>query len=732
LNTRNPVYSFFITFAVIWAVCGSHAAPFVPADAFAQFEGAGAADKDPMALFDRANRAMREGDNENAAGLFMTICRNHPDSQIAPQASYYLGRTLLKLGRDAEALEVWDSYASKNQFIGNRAELFRLYVQFNLADKKLADLRAKAEKNPANYNSRMEYIEFLIFINRPDDAVAQYKELIAKSGGDYYLNKNIADLYVRFQRYSDAVTYYEKLVQRDPFNEIYLEGLGNCHYQLGDRKKAAEYWSRIIENTSEWNRYNFLAGIYQSHNMYGEAIAVYLKCQKLSSSPSLYFVELAELYEISGDFEGLLKLYFTVAGHSPSSLSIIESRLAETIKRNDEAPEPLCSLVAEKLKNDIGRDATRMKIAVTILASCKKFEKAYEITSKISEITNSPVELEEMADNLSALGANDLALKCFARIAELFPNTESECRAGLKSAVIFKNMKKYDEAVKRFAAVRDDKNFTQYYNEANFQIARIYFDELAETEKAALIFDELAGVPEWKDRGVYYKGVHRMYRGEFEKAREMFESIKSSKGRLEKDAEIMLGYLDIYSGTTEAGIIRLSDAIRETPATAGAADVFNFILALRKSSGKPELLNNFVAADRYLKGGAISSAEVALESFFTAAKALPTEEVKIMPDAALLKMKLFRKAKKMDKYKKTAEEIIDKWPASGVAPDAMYDLALFYADEEKNISIAKQYLEGILKIYPQSLLNKKAREKIAQISGGKDDTKKRVSFFGYI
>ncbi len=731
MNTRKSLYSFFITFAVVWAVCGSSAAPFVPADAFAQFDGSGI-DKDPMALFDRANRAMRDGDHESAAGLLITICKNHPDSQITPQAGYYLGRTLLKLGRDAEALEVWDSYASKNQFIGNRSELFRLYQQFNLVDKKLADFKAKVEKNPGNYNARMEYIDFLIFINRPDDAVAQYKELIAKNSGDHYLNKNIADLYVRFQRYSDAVAYYEKLVLRDPFNEIYLEGLGNCHYQLGDRKKAAGYWSRIIENTVEWNRYNFLAGIYQSHNMYGEAIAVYLKCQKLSASPSLYFVELAELYEISGDFEGLLKLYFSVAEHSPSSVPIIESRLAETIKRNDEAPAPLCSLVTGKLKGDIGRNATRMKIAAAILTSCKKFEMAYEITSKIAEITNAPTQLEEMADNLSALGANDLALKCFARIASLFPNTESECRAGLKSAMILKNMKKYDEAVKKFAAVRDDKNFTQYYNEANFQIARIYFDDLAEPEKAALIFDELAGVPEWKDRGIYYKGVHAMYRGEFEKARERFEAIKSLKGRHEKDAEIMLGYLDIYSGTTEAGITRLSDAIRENPATAGAADVFSFILALRKSSGKPELLNNFVEADRYLKGGAVSSAEVALERFFAAAAALPTEEVKIMPDAARLKMKLFRKMKKMDKYKKTAEEIIDKWPVSAAAPDAMYDLALLYADDEKNISIARQYLEGILKIYPQSLLNKKAREKIAQISGGKDDTKKRVSFFGYI
>ncbi|HNY12483.1 MAG TPA: tetratricopeptide repeat protein, partial [Candidatus Wallbacteria bacterium] len=348
MNARKSAYSFFITFAVIGAFCGAPGAPFVPAAAFAQMES-GTTGKDPLALFDQANRAMRGGDYENAAGLLITICKSHPDSQIAPQATYYLGRVLLKLGRDAEALEVWDSYASKNQFIGNKAELFRLYQQFNIIDKKLADFKAKVEKSPGNYNARMEYIDFLIYVNRPDEAVAQYKELMAKNNGDYYLNKNIADLYVRFQRYSDAITYYEKLVERDPLNEIFLEGLGNCHYQLGNKKKAGECWNRMIENTMEWSKYNFLAGVYQSHNMFREAIDVYLKCQKMSQSPSLYFVELAELYEISGDFESLLKLYFAVAANSPSSVAVIESRLAETIKRNNEAPAPLCALVTEKL-----------------------------------------------------------------------------------------------------------------------------------------------------------------------------------------------------------------------------------------------------------------------------------------------------------------------------------------------------------------------------------------------
>ncbi|HNY12185.1 MAG TPA: hypothetical protein PKK26_11395, partial [Candidatus Wallbacteria bacterium] len=161
-------------------------------------------------------------------------------------------------------------------------------------------------------------------------------------------------------------------------------------------------------------------------------------------------------------------------------------------------------------------------------------------------------------------------------------------------------------------------------------------------------------------------------------------------------------------------------------------DVFNFILTLRKSSGKPELLKSYVEADRYLKGGAISSSEISLENFFAAAKSLPTEEVKIMPEAAHLKMKLYHKSKKADKFKKTAAEIISGWPDSSAAPDAMYDLATFYAYEEKNVAEAKKYFEGILKIYPQSLLNKKTRENIARISGGKDDTKKRVSFFGYI
>lgn len=697
--------------------------------AFALFGSAAAQSDELFALYDRAMRCYELADYQNAEIYFSRVIKLSPESTYGTQSAFYLGRALIKLNREKEALAVWQAYYDKNMFIGGRAELFKLYDQFGLLEKKLDEFADKIKKAPDAFQHRHEYIEFLIYLNRVDEALAQYNYIISVRPRDFHLLKNAGDLLVRFKRYKEALYYYEKLMKMQPDNEVYLEAAGNAYFQLGDLKKAREYWFKIIESSLELHKYNTLANILQAHNMTDDAISVYLACRKVSGNPAIFFAELAELYEVKDDYKSLAQHYFGLIDRAPHMFTAVEQRLAETLKRNEDARVPLCEIINGELKKSVIADPQKLRLASIIFLMSSKYENALETNLLLSKMTSNPVILEDYARTLDSLELFDLSLSALDTIARAYQGGASEYNARFMKARFLAARGRYEEALRLFGEVRDDRRFSELYGESLYNTALIYFEGVNDRARALEIFDTLeVNASNYYYECLYFKGAQALYTKNLETADDMLNKVFALKDhRRSASAGALLAYKLVYQGTYEAAIDALRDILARYPSYEGAAEIFNDIKIIRAAQNDAaEDLAQYFNAAREFAAAHFATAEVMLD-------ALSKKEGPLKQDAARLAYAAKLKLKKYDEFKKAVESYICAAKDDQSRAEAIYELARYYREREPALTgEAESRLETILKKYPGALLSNKSRKMLSAIKGDdKIEKKNRTSFFGY-
>lgn len=698
---------------------------------FAAAAGTALAQPDELfAMYDRAMRSYELADHANAEAAFARVIKLSPDSTYGTQAAFYRGRSLIRLGRDKEALELWQSYYDRNMFIGSRAELFKLYEKFGLLEEKLAGFAARAAREPANMQHRHEYIELLIYMNRVDDAVAQYDGIIAARPGDLYIYKNAGDLLVRFKRYKEALRYYEKLLAMEPANENFLEAAGNACYQLGEVKKAREYWFRIIDSAREAHKFNTLANILQAHNMTDDAIEVYQACRKASGNPAAFFAELAELYEVKDDFKKLAGHYCGLIDSVPHLYTAVEQRLAETLKRNEEARAPLCAALDEELKKGgAAADPLKLRLAALAFLMAGRYEDALEANLKLAKITSNPVILEEYSRTLDALGMHALSDAALDRIAEAYRGSATEYNAMFMKAKFADARGRHADAIRLFNEVMANKNFSELYGDALYATAVAYFEGLDERARALEIFDTLeVNSANYRYESLYFKGAQALFERRFDYAEAMLKQVAGlGDHRRSAAASALMAYSLVYQGSYEAAIDGFRETLARYPSYEGAAGIFEDMKAIRaaQSDAKEDLAAYFEASREFLAAH-YRTAEAALET-------LARRDGPLAPDAARLLYRTKFKLGKYDEFKKCAESFIERAGDDQSRAEAVYELAArAFERGGAETAAASTRLETILKKYPGALLSNKSKKMLSMIKGDKDATvKKKDSFFGY-
>lgn len=165
------------------------------------------------------------------------------------ESYFYLGRCYLLKG-DIE-------YNNKN--------IFKAYSFYRKANKITEQVIPQYEKiienNPKDLNSylRLGYIyevrSIVPFINDYDKALEYYLKALAldavsesKNKGIYiYLNTRIGSVYYQMKDYSRAIEYLEMAEKMSPQNVEVAYYLGLSYDKIGEKEKAQEFLSRVIE-----------------------------------------------------------------------------------------------------------------------------------------------------------------------------------------------------------------------------------------------------------------------------------------------------------------------------------------------------------------------------------------------------------------------------------------------------------------------------------------------------
>ena len=169
---------------------------------------------------------------------------NHTESY------YYLGQCYLQKG----IIE----YNNKNIF-----KAYSLYRKANkFAEQVIPQYEKIIENNPKDLNSylKLGYIyevrSIVPFINEYNEALEYYLKALdlatspssaGNTGIIVYLNTRVGCIYFEKKKYSQAIEYLESAIKMSSYNAEAYYYLGLSYDKIGEKEKAREYLSRVIE-----------------------------------------------------------------------------------------------------------------------------------------------------------------------------------------------------------------------------------------------------------------------------------------------------------------------------------------------------------------------------------------------------------------------------------------------------------------------------------------------------
>ena len=213
-----------------------------------------------------------------------SVVQSQPKTQPQPQTPFRIGMSYFGKGEYDKAIiefeksiELDENHTESYYYLGqcylqkgiieyNNKNIFKAYSIYRKANKFAEQVIPQYEKiiedNPKDLNSylRLGYIyetrSIAPFINEYDEALEYYLKALdlatssssaRNTGIIIYLNTRIGYIYFEKNKFSQAIEYLEKAKEISPQNVEVAYYLGLSYDKIGEKEKAREYLSRVIE-----------------------------------------------------------------------------------------------------------------------------------------------------------------------------------------------------------------------------------------------------------------------------------------------------------------------------------------------------------------------------------------------------------------------------------------------------------------------------------------------------
>jgi tetratricopeptide (TPR) repeat protein len=209
-----------------------------------------------------ANCFFDEGNYDQAQMEFDKVVSQDPILQA--QAKYFKSLSLLRMGRNQEALTAYQ------QFVGDYSTdtfITAAYFDMGVIYSKLKEYDAATRNYQlAIQNAKDDItkgqIQFEIgnnYFTAEDyqQAITAYKALLETYPSDPNIMEArfyIAESYFLLKDYQNALQSYNEVLEKDPNGPHLVEGLfkiGQCNYQLGNKEIALEWYDKVINEHAD-------------------------------------------------------------------------------------------------------------------------------------------------------------------------------------------------------------------------------------------------------------------------------------------------------------------------------------------------------------------------------------------------------------------------------------------------------------------------------------------------
>ena len=164
-----------------------------------------------------------------------------------------------------------------------------------------------------------------------DKAIELYEPLYERTQNLFYYQM-LLQCYTETAHYKEAEKLVERRIKKQPKALQLMVDLGMLHSRQGNEKKARRAFDDAIDKIGhDSKQINDLAVAFENANHNEYAIRTYLKAREQMKNPYLYVMELATLYEKSGDYEKMMNEYFELLDNSPKSIGSIQIALQRAL-----------------------------------------------------------------------------------------------------------------------------------------------------------------------------------------------------------------------------------------------------------------------------------------------------------------------------------------------------------------------------------------------------------------
>lgn len=566
-----------------------------------------------------------------------------------------------------------------------------------------------------------------------DKAIELYEPLYNRTTHEFYYQM-LYQCYMETRQYKNAENLVEKRMKRHPGElQLYVD-LGSIYTQRDDNKKAEkQYRTAIGKIGRDRTQPTKLATAFDNIGRNDLAIETYLKAREVLGSKLVYVMELAMLYEKSGDYDRMMAEYFDLLDNAPGNMGSVQISLQRAL--NETSSDKLANGLRRTLTSRIREHPDNkqyLEMMIWFSLQQKDFDfaltQAKAVDARFPDIGSQQVfRVAQIAMNNEAY---DIAEEAYRHIVSKGKDHSLyvESRIGLLNAKYARINPSHPIAAKEFATLTNEyENAISELgkNPKTVPLMRNYSHLLAynnpygttrsdDLQKASdLLYDiiEMPKVPAPTIAEVKLElGDLLLFAGETWDASLLYSQVEKANhndviGSMAKFRNARLSY---YNNDFQWAKSQL-DVLRASTSKLIANDAMQLSLLISDNMEEDstyDMLERYAAADLMIYRGLLDSAWTLLEDITHR-----TMSHAILDEVLMQKAKIRMRQGRYSEADTLLQFIADHYADDILADDAVFMLAELAEQRLGDTTRARQYYERILVDYPSSLYSDRARKR---------------------
>lgn len=632
-------------------------------------------------------------------------------------------------------LDTASKYRQKLQFSLREFQLPFFYLFFFL---QLILFTAEGRsQNNSNLDNLFRIAQGYEFAGQFDKAEPIYRNLFEQQSWNYTYFDALNKIYIKQKKFAESIKLLEERIQKEPQDINTYGMLGSTYFMMDDTGKAYDIWEKgIAVNTSNIAAYRTITNYAIENRAFEKAIDFLERGKKISEDPSIFSLDLANIYAANMRFADAAKEYCSLLENRPAQIGSVKSRIASYLSRQgsiEATIETIKNFAEEKPLPQI------LDLLTFVYTSTEKFDEAltasieYDRTAKSNgnyiynlaqdAFRNKKFDVASQAYDyiiknypsstlvpVSKIGyANTLE----ASIVEKFSVKSESWKPFIKPEIVnagdfLSIINAYDQLAKQYSG-------STIYSQALFNMAKIYSVHLLNYKKADSIFSIINlnnAVSNYSSQAFIEQGKIAIINNNLEGAKKYFSKAVSAGRKLPEElteANFYLARIEFWKGNFSQSL-KLFQNITKNLSTDFANDAIELSSLINTTKRDSLNLYKYAKADLYSLQNRFNEAAIEFKTL------ADNPNMFILNEFAEYKLaQMFIANNDYLAAIKILSVLSENEDNAIFADKSLFLLAQTYKHGLKDVQKAAQNYEKLLEKFPNSLYFDRARDSLKDL-----------------